>query len=240
MAIINNSYQFIFIHVPKAAGTTVTSVLSRFTNYCDLEIGGTDFGEKIQPAYKIRFGLAKHSTAAEVRSIVGTVLWSKYCTFSFVRNPFARCLSTYHFLRTWKGLNDQFSEKMKSFENFNDYVLSDVWEESPGPDNIFRPQLYWLRSAPNSNQLLVDFVGRVERINEDLMKLMEIIGIQKDTVQQSGVPQLNRSQQSDPTQISHAGVVEKIVKKYKADFDAFGYSLDPSHVLQPPSGESNW
>ena len=61
MTIINNSYKFIFGHIPKAAGTTITNQLSAYTNYCDLEIGGTCFGEKIQPAYKKRFNISKHS-----------------------------------------------------------------------------------------------------------------------------------------------------------------------------------
>ncbi|HAS51979.1 MAG TPA: hypothetical protein DCS21_09670, partial [Gammaproteobacteria bacterium] len=30
---------------------------------------------------------------------MGIVDWSRYFTFAFVRNPFTRCLSTYHFLR---------------------------------------------------------------------------------------------------------------------------------------------
>jgi len=84
MAIINHSFNFVFVHVPKAAGTSVTSILSKYTNYCDLEIGATEFGEYIQPAYKKRFGLAKHSPARDIRNLVGAVAWSKFFTFSFV------------------------------------------------------------------------------------------------------------------------------------------------------------
>ena len=47
MAIINQSKKFIFVHVPKAAGTSVTSAFSKYTSYQDLEIGGAKFGESI-------------------------------------------------------------------------------------------------------------------------------------------------------------------------------------------------
>jgi hypothetical protein len=226
MAIINNSFQFIFVHIPKTAGTSLSSVLKPYTNYCDLEIGGTSFGEQIQPAYIKRFGLAKHSTAATIRGVVGTVVWSKYFSFSFVRNPFARCLSTFHFLRKWEGLDPEYAAIIKRFKSFEEYVLSDIWLESHGPDDIFRPQMYWLKT-PNKADVLVDFVGHVERINEDMAYVMDMIGNAKMRKQLISVPQLNTTKQSSAKDITNAAVIEKIVNKYKVDFDTFGYSFDP-------------
>jgi SAM-dependent methyltransferase len=229
MAIINNSFRFIFVHVPKAAGTSVTEVLNPYTNYCDLEIGGTVFGEKIQPAYRKRFGLAKHSSADAIRSVVGRVIWSQYFSFAFVRNPFARCLSTYHFLREWEGMEAEdaaFAAKMKQFNSFEEYVLSDIWLESNGPDEIFLPQACWVRS-PKNNELIVDFVGQIERINDDMAFVMEVIGYQKGMNELHGIPKFNASKQSMPIEISDQAVIAKIVKKYKDDFDTFGYSRNP-------------
>ncbi|WP_430233888.1 sulfotransferase family protein [Nitrosomonas communis] len=225
MTIINNSFKFIFIHVPKAAGTTLTSVLAPYTNYCDIEIGGTNFGEQIQPAYKKRFGLTKHSTAAEIRNMVGAVIWSQYFTFAFVRNPFARCLSTFHFLKKWEGLNEEFATKMNLFKSFDEYVLSDIWLETNGPDDIFRPQLYWLR-LPNKNNMLVDFVGKVEQIDKDIKYVTDVIGCSKRN-ELLTIPQLNISKQASITDITNDAVIEKIVQKYMIDFETFGYPLEP-------------
>jgi hypothetical protein len=244
MAIINNSFQFIFVHVPKAAGTSVTSVLSPFTNYCDLEIGGTQFGEQIQPAYQRRFGLAKHTSAAKIRNIVGTVVWSKYFTFSFVRNPFARCLSVFHFLRKWEDVPGEIGKAMKAFSSFEEYVLSDIWEETQGPDQIFRPQLYWLGAGPHSTEPIVDFVGRVENIDEDLVTILEAVGLRKKVMQLSAAPKLNQSRLNqskhlDETDLANEQVVEKIVRKYRVDFDALGYSLDPSSLFDSVSSKNS-
>lgn len=226
MAIINHSHKFIFVHIPKTAGTSLTSALARYTHYCDLEIGGTAFGEQIQPAYRKRFGLSKHSTAKEIRNLVGTVAWAQAFTFSFVRNPFSRCLSTYHFLRKWDAPNSEISKKIRNFSSFDDYVLSDIWQETNGPDELFRPQLYWLRANTHSNTLLVDFVGQVERINDDVTTLLNAIGIPENK-RPNTLPQLNSSQPSALTDIKNAVVVDKIVAKYRSDFDAFGYSDSP-------------
>lgn len=232
MAIINNSFKFIFVHVPKAAGTSLTSVLSPYTNYCDLEIGGTHFGEQIQPAYKKRFGLTKHSTASEIHSVVGAVTWSQYFSFAFVRNPFSRCLSTYHFLKKWEGLSEDYAKKINQFKDFDEYVLSDTWAESNGPDDIFRPQMHWLKSF-SKNEVLVNFVGRVERINEDMKYIAEVIGHPKMKNDLTSIPQLNPSKSIPITEISKTAVIEKIVQKYRIDFETFAYPTDPHPVTTP-------
>jgi hypothetical protein len=231
MAIINSSFSFVFVHVPKAAGTSITSSLSRFTNYCDLEIGGTEFGESVQPAYRKRFGLAKHSPAREIRNLMGAVAWSRSFTFSFVRNPFDRCYSTYHFLRKWESPNQSFNARMRAFGSFEDYVNSDVWAHGNGPDEIFRPQAYWLLQDMNSRTPMVDFVGRVENIQDDMRQVFEAIGLKKAMHDQSAVPTLNKSTNSRHDWHDSSEVIERIVKKYEMDFELFGYPRSP--LLDP-------
>ncbi|MBT9097362.1 sulfotransferase family 2 domain-containing protein [Methylovulum psychrotolerans] len=226
MAIINHSHKFIFVHIPKTAGTSLTSALEKYTHYCDLEIGGTAFGEQIQSPYRKRFGLAKHSTAKEIRNVLGTVAWAQTFSFSFVRNPFSRCLSTYHFLRKWDAPNSEISRKIRGFNSFDDYVLSDIWQETNGPDELFRPQIYWLRANINTNSLLVDFVGQVERINEDFATILHSIGI-PESKRPSTLPKLNSSQPSALTDIKNQAVIDKIITKYRADFETFGYPYSP-------------
>ena len=224
MTIINNTYRFICVHVPKAGGTSVTSALSALTNYCDQEIGATVFGEKIQSAYRDRFGLAKHSTATEIRNLVGAVTWSRYFTFGFVRNPFTRALSTFHFLRKWEGPNNDFFERMRAFASFDEYVLSDIWDQGHGPDQIFRPQAYWLRS-PQGNRPLTAYIGRLETIGEDLRRVLEIVDAPRQAIADVVVPHTNRSVAAgDPADVTaDARVIAKIIERYRVDFEMFGY-----------------
>ncbi len=223
MTIINHSLSFTFIHVPKAAGTSLSIALSAYSNYCDIEIGGTELGQAMQAAYRKRFGLAKHATAPQIRQVIGAETWAKHFKFAFVRNPFARCLSTYHFLKKWHNLDAQFVNKLQSFNSFEDYVLSDMWETSNGPDQLFRPQTHWLCANQNSTDVLVDFVGHVETIDADLKTILDTIGIPDDKRQAMVVPQLNKSKQSALAEIKNEEVIYKILTKYKLDFDAFCY-----------------
>jgi hypothetical protein len=228
MSIINNSYGFIFVHVPKTAGTSVTNLLSKYTNYCDIELGGTAFGEAIQSAYLKRFGLSKHSPASDIHSVVGSITWSKYFSFSIVRNPFARCLSTYHFLRMWEGATPQFADRMRKFESFDEYVLSDIWEETMGPDNIFRPQVSWLRTSRHKTDLLVNYVGKLEALDTDISYILDAIGIPLFKRSGPKLPQMNKSAPSATSEIQNQQVVERIVEKYKSDFQILGYPTTPT------------
>jgi hypothetical protein len=75
MSIINSTFAFVFVHVPKSAGTSVTAALSQLSSTIDVEIGGSVFGEAIQGPHQKRHGLSRHSTALEIRSIVGAQQW---------------------------------------------------------------------------------------------------------------------------------------------------------------------
>lgn len=231
MCIINNSYQFIFVHVPKAAGTSVTNALQQYTNYCDIELGGSVYGEAIQAAYARRFGLSKHSPASDIRATIGSVQWSKYFSFSIVRNPFARCLSTFHFLRKWEGSSPEFVKMMREFRSFDEYVLSDVWDKTNGPDNIFRQQIYWLRGGGQHNtNLLVDYVGRVESLDNDMENILDAIGIPDFKRKDILIPQMNISNPSSASDLKNEQVINRIISKYSADFEIFGYPTDPARL----------
>ncbi|MGR5254316.1 sulfotransferase family 2 domain-containing protein [Vibrio astriarenae] len=218
MAIISNSKKFVFIHVPKAAGTSVTNILSKYTTYMDLEIGGTSFGEQIQTAYKDRFGLSKHTTASGVRDVLGDEVWKGMFKFSIVRNPYDRTISTYKFLKKWKGTPAKFKEKLDNFSNINEYILSDTWEESDGPDYIFKPQTYWLTDPNERSKVIVDFVGRLENLDNDLANIQSIIeGGQVEPIE---TPKLNVS--VGEHELS-AESIDKINLVYSRDFSFWGY-----------------
>lgn len=225
--IINNSHEFIFVHIPKTAGTSVTSVLSQLTSFMDQEIGGTEFGEAVQPAYAKRFGIKKHSTAGEIRAVVGEATWNRYFSFSFVRNPFARSRSTFHFLREWSGAGPAIQDRMRAFSNYEEFVLSGFWDETTGPDDIFLPQFHWLRSRSQKQQCVVDFVGTVENLAKDLRYCVSIVGNRKIAARLDEVPVLNTSNGRSREERLSVQAVDRVLRKYEVDFKMFGYSTEP-------------
>ena len=168
--IINNANRFLFIHVPKAAGTTVTRELSRFTTFRDVEVGGTRYGEKVQNIYSARFNLRKHSPADSIRAKAGPEVWRGYFVFAFVRSPYARAYSLWKFLRKWK---DGPHHALAEGNGFEDFIASD--EVAGGTIEIAKPQTYWLSDVQGQLMDGIDFVGRVERFDEDFSFILSTI-----------------------------------------------------------------
>jgi hypothetical protein len=226
--IISNSHRFIFIHIHKCAGSTITNLLSPHTEWNDLELGCTVFGESLQNLYRPRFGLWKHASAAAARKVVGEDIYNNYFKFAFVRNPFDRTVSFYTFIQKHIAKCDPedlaiveqwpIARALRATSSFSEFIRHEGFIESP----MFR----LVTAAPeNRNQLLVDFVGRVENFDVDIATVLNHIGIdspseikQKNTSKVQGKTFIDFYQTEDDLRV--------VYEKYKHDFDLFGYSLD--------------
>ncbi len=222
MAIINHTYGFIFIHIPKNAGSAITRYLSQFSDEEDMVIGVTPKGEEFSTQSR-NLGLSKHASCAEIQRFLGPEKWCHYLKFVVVRNPYSRAYSIYTFLkkkfREWKN-----AEIMDTFQSFDDFVKSDFFQSS-GPDRIFHPQSFWL--PPTEDALYSPlYIGRQENLNDDFSELTELIGLPPlDPL--NGLELVNAS--SDSVEWHSATdsptIKEIIQKKYSQDFKRFGYPL---------------
>ncbi len=219
--IINHTHRFVFVHVPKSAGSAVTQALARYSQYCDLEIGGTPLGEALQPFMRQRFGLHKHAPAQQIRAVMGHAVFASYFTFGFVRNPFDRLQSVFHFLRGWENGPDPIRRTLGEFEGFADFLDSEIWISRPGPDNIFLPQTHWLTSP--DGQLLVNLAGRVETIEDDLARILSR-AVGNGSV---SLGRINPSNAYERLTDWPARRRDMVVDFYRSDFDLFGYATDP-------------
>lgn len=214
--IISNSRRFIFVHVPKAAGTSVTHELSRFTTFRDIEVGGTKYGEKLQNLYASRFDLRKHSTAAEIRAKAGPEVWSNFFVFGFVRNPYARAYSLWKFLRKWKeGPHHPIAAEL-------DFAAFVADERFGTPEiDITRPQVDWLMDA-GAPLPGVDFIGRVERFDEDLSFMLSTIS-RKPVAYRTSSPRNVSAETGEWEQAMDLDARRRIETVYDEDFKVFGY-----------------
>lgn len=223
--IINHSRKFVFVHVPKAAGTAVSTMLSTLTTYKDLEVGTGELGQALQQTYGNKFGLTKHSPAHRIRTVMGGGDWGRYFTFAFSRNPFSRLLSIYNFLKNWEGLPEGEASRLSNYNSFEEFLEGDSWLRSMGPSGIYRPQTYWLTARGKPRNLIVDYVGRQENLSEDLQKIAERIapGVELDTGRKANVTPKYRKD----VEWTEAAI-EKVVTRYNDDFELLGYPKRPS------------
>ena len=131
----------------------------------------------------------------------------------------------------WKG-----HEVMSQFNSFKSFVKSDFFA-GEGPGGLFKPQWFWLRDEVVDNQL-VDYIGRVERIDDD-MQVIESRISPSEAELKSGSPIGRQNVSKDKAKVedrNDSDVLSILSNKYRIDFDKLGYEgcQAPSRVSGIP------
>jgi hypothetical protein len=223
--IISNSHKFIFVHVMKTAGTSVSAAIDPYLRWNDVAIGGTRFGEQIQPAFRERFGLHKHSTASEIRAVVGGDVWSSYFTFTVVRHPYDRIVSLYTWLhKTLRNARPDATEwswpvatAFRESSSFSGFIRHEQFRQSLGG----RPQVEW--TCDDDGHCIVDFVGRFEDLDAARTTISNRSGVNLE-------PFARHNASTERTRhaefLSGEADYEYLHTLHEKDFEMFGY--DPS------------
>lgn len=182
--IISHKYKFIYFKTRKTASTSVEIVLSQFCGENDVITPISPEDEKKRQKlgflgpqnYKVplkyysksdwlnlitnkkRKLFYNHATAAYIKSCIPEQTWNNYFKFTFERNPFDKAISLYYYDRTSR-------ESLSITDYLNsvkDYKLSN-WE------------IYTI-----NNQIMLDFIGRYENIDNDLTKIKKKLGISEE------------------------------------------------------------
>lgn len=200
--IISRRHKFIFIHVPKTAGSTISAYLAREFGPWDMQLGSwkdsLDNGASanllaliaifchLSPlriaktlvrngnvdslagaALSRRFAgkLADHSGAREIEAFDPSA-WKQYFKFCFVRNPFERAVSLYNWHYRKSETRPSFSQMLRLIEEGAAKTERINWESWP---------LY-----THNDEIVVDFVGRQERLSDDLRLICDRLGLPFD------------------------------------------------------------
>ncbi|MBI1425224.1 MAG: hypothetical protein GC149_17385 [Gammaproteobacteria bacterium] len=136
----------IFVHIPKAAGTSIALSI---------------FGE-----------LPYHYKAIDYIVIFGRETFNEYFKFAFVRNPWDRVYSAYSFLQKggWDEKDKAWAEKnIARFKSFNDFALNWLTTENVHSYMHFIPQYEFI--CDRHKRIIVDYLGYFETINEDFNEI---------------------------------------------------------------------
>jgi tetratricopeptide (TPR) repeat protein len=154
--LVSLSNEFLFIHIPKTAGTSVTSALKE---YDDLKLAGHH----------------KHRSLQEARCILGANKFNTLFSFAIVRNPWDWMVSLYlYYLRKGVDNPDVHREcRGQGFDYFVDYYS----------ENLKWKQTDWLR-LPGNHGLAISSVLRFETLSADFTDLCEKLRISSISLNQ--------------------------------------------------------
>lgn len=100
--IISHRHRYIFVHIPKTGGTSLTLALENRVGRDDIILSDTPKGRSRRRRVKdvkARGRLWKHSTLADIEGLVDPRQVADYLVFTLVRNPWARAVSYHGWLR---------------------------------------------------------------------------------------------------------------------------------------------
>lgn len=142
-----------------------------------------------------------------------------YFKIAFVRNPWARTLSAYNYLRQGgAGKRDQqWTKLVNTFDSFDHFVSSWLNEDNIYKQIHFVPQRSFLEDK--LGVVNIDYIGRYESLQEDFNELKGRLELLKD------LPKIKTGSSVDYKKFYTQAARERIGYLYKQDIDEFGYEF---------------
>ena len=151
-----------------------------------------------------------HLDILQIKKQVTIKQFNQYFKFGFVRNPWDRAVSLYN-----RNEGIQLKNKM-SFVNF-------IKWHNYATDTCTHPsqKKYQLDFFTDSvGELLVDFIGKFENLQQDFNIICDKIGIP-----QHQLPHINKSNHKHYTEYYDDETREIVAEKYAKDIEYFGYEF---------------
>ena len=214
--IISPGRKFIFVHIPKTGGTSVSLALEQRAMADDILIGDTPKAVKRRGRVKKLRGdrrLWKHSRLADVDGLDAVGNPGDYFVFTLVRNPWDRMVSYYHWLQV-QSFDHRAVVLAKEF-GFSDFL------NHPETQAMLRAERYSdyvrLRSGAEVSALYV----RLEELATDIKPLEDHLGFTLD------IPHVNRSKRNADWQGYYSAEDAELVgRAYAEDIEKFGYRFE--------------
>ena len=206
----------IFIWVPKTAGTSLVSILEQ------------NGALKLVDVYSVRKyfenkGIATfgHMSLTDLiaEGHVSQDYFERAWKFAFVRNPYSRTVSLYHYL-----VDNKFMTPTTTFPVFCSYLEHRAYEpiglyNHEGLNQV-NPQVTWLLGA--DGQPLYDFLGKFENLERDFEQVARSLQLSNGSGQ---LPQLNTTNHKSVSSYYSDREKRIVAELYRADFERFGYDV---------------
>ena len=185
----NFKSNYVFIHINKCAGGAIEAAL----------------------------GLKRlHMTAEEYINVLGREKWDNTFSFSFVRNPWDKVVSHYHY----RVATNQ-TELGENSMDFNEWVRLSYEENDPyyyDQPLMFMPQIQWL--TDNEGKIVANHIGRFENLQLDFDEVCTKIGVKPPPL-----PHVRKTVRGNYKEYYNPKTREIIAKWFAQDIEEFGYSF---------------
>lgn len=203
-------HRCIFVHIPKAAGMSICRSL--FGNLA----GG-------------------HATLADYQIILAQAEYEGYFKFSFVRNPWDRVFSAYHFLKHGGATeyDRQWAPNIACYETFEDFIRHGLTTPVMRRKLHFRPQHRFL-TVPFEQGIGVDFIGFFENIEQDFEIIKRSLGLKHnpELKHENRTTRQGHQNYRDYRDFYSDETRDIVARYYRRDIELLGYDFDNSSLVK--------
>ena len=208
----------IFIHICKCGGTTIRSILNPLQILYTRDTN--DIGSLWENKYKAFACCSKHHfTIVAASKEIDSYTFNKCFKFAFVRSPWARLVSSYHYGGYYR--KETFNEYIRIVNEFakkktDKKIDLGPWNPAKGIAGL--NCLDWI--SDDEGNVLVDFIGKLENFQEDFNVVCDKIGIP-----QKELPHKNKTKHKHYTEYYDDVTREIVAEKFAKDIKYFGYEF---------------
>lgn len=207
------SHRFLFVHVPKAAGTSISRALKEVTlprnrNPLQRVISHAPIVQDPEHVY-----LRQHDTAAWARVKLGAARFNSLRRYAVIRNPYDMAVSYYRFYQKEPRLQFLPGRAHSEFPGFVAGMMRYGRKYE---------QCHWIEDQ--DHRLLVPGLLFFERLNEDFQAFTEEVGLSDVSL---GVE--NVSGRGDYRAYYDDEVREMVETVFARDLRRFGYDFHSGH-----------
>jgi len=206
--LISDEKKFVYIHVPKTGGTSVSAALQRWSLPRNRARSASWLRWVGLPKDHRRFRFEKHGSLASVERVLPPELFRSYFKFSIVRNPWERLVSDY--CAVLQDASTRRHARVRRLNGFDEYLR----REAP---RALRSQFELL--ADSSGALGLDFVARFESLEQGFRSICQRLGIEAE------LPHENRHDHGDYRCYYDAAARDFVRARWARDVEAFGYEF---------------
>jgi hypothetical protein len=217
--LLSLKYNFLFVHTAKTGGTSIRDALQRYRwsdpmylpqFICSRLSGWT--------GHRIGAKFPRHAKAIAAKEMLPHELYEKLFKFVFVRNPWDLQVSSFHHLKR---------ERPHLVAHTPDFVSFVRWKLDPD-----RPYQFHIDTSIElqsdylvdlHGKVIVDFIGRYERLHEDFAEACKRIGI--------ATPQLPhrreaKDRKKDYRSYYDDALAELVAEHFRRDIELLDYRFE--------------
>lgn len=206
--LVSDSHEFIFVRVRKTASVAMRDQLAPFA----LPRPATRW-DRVKSRALLEWDYGKyrfraHDGILAAKRRMPADRFERYFKFAIVRNPWARLVSEYEFILRWpKHGRHRRVKRLGSFDKF-------VEMQIPRRNAYQLPAL-----CDRRGNLLMDFVGRLENLDDDWRTICARIGIPY-----LPLPKKNVGQRRPYTDYYTPELRDRVARHWAQEIELFGYA----------------